>query len=232
MLRKKNKMNEKWIAPYTITQNLDGSVHSLSEAANTIHSALQLLWSVNKESLRQAQVTKNETPYELVTEQDIANAGYDLAPDLEHECSQLLLRAERGLKELSKTELNLVKTVDNQTALLKNLQHGITQSPSSQENSRTNVYDNLKREELKNNREKLLRVLAVVNKKNTHELENINKIKAANEALSKQNNNAPSNQQLKQYESDLIYEIARLVSEGGLNVTTELMYYNRKVSLI
>lgn len=210
MLKKKCKLDETETSNLTNTQNLDGAILSLNGTTKAINHTLKMLTDFNKDSHRQAQVARCSAPYELVTQQEIANASHELGPDLIPECHKLLEKARYCLYDLSKKETNLKESVNEQEAMIEKLKRDIN---SAKGNSSANTVNNKKREELKNTKEKLLREINMEKQKKAKGIANLRKLKATNEeAINKQKEREPSNEDWQQYQTNLINEIARLVS--------------------
>lgn len=210
MLRKKCKLDDSETGNLTINQNLEGAVHSLTEANKTIGHTLNMLMNFNKDSHRQAHVTHCETPYELVTQEEIVNASYELIPELVIECRNLLERVNQRLFELKQKEIKLKEVVNGQEARIEKLRHDINNVHG---NSRVDIADNEKRIDLNNTKERLMEEIALEKKKKATGLASLKKLKAANEeASNKQKEGLLSGENWRQYQTNLINEITQLVS--------------------
>ncbi|KAG2201785.1 hypothetical protein INT47_002045 [Mucor saturninus] len=211
MWRKKSKLDDSDTRNLTIAQNLEGAVHSLTEANKTIGHTLNALMDFTKDSHRQAHATQCEISYELVTQEEIVNASHELIPDLVIECRNLLERVNQHLFELKKKETKLKEVVKGKDAMIEKLKHDINNVHG---NSRVDIVDNEKRLGLSNTKERLIEEIAREKKRKAAGLANLKKLKASNEeALNKQKEGLLSSEGWQQYQTNSIKEIAQLKSE-------------------
>lgn len=212
MLRKKIKLNESWTKTLSTTENLNGCITNLSESLNSVNSMLQVLDTINKESLRQSQVTTYKTPYELVTERDISIARLDVSHTLLLKCRKLLAKVNGLLHKLGQDELDVLSNLDRQTQLV----HSLKQSTQTQPAPLDTRQRALKIEEMQHKIKQLEYQVHVENEKNQNVNLDIAKIKAKNAELSK--DKVQSNRECEETPDELIQELSRLEAEADLKM--------------
>ncbi|KAG2233387.1 hypothetical protein INT48_000390 [Thamnidium elegans] len=173
---------------------------------------LQVLNTINKESLRQSQVTTYTTPYELVTERDIAIARLDVSHTLLPKCKKLLVKVNGLLHKLGQDELDILKSLDRQTLLV----HKLKQNPQTQPVFLDTRQRTSRREEIEHKKKQLEYLVRVEEEKNHNVNVDIAKIKANNEELRK--DRVQSNGEYEETRNELIQELSRLEAEADLKM--------------
>ena len=216
MRNKKTRFSSsnEFTTPYSLTQNLQGSVTNLDAAVKALNATSDLLKSVNTESLRQAQFTTCEQTHELVSNIDIENARRDVSSEIIPECEHLLKDAQIELDKLKAEEAELSKQVEEQDRTLRDMkrerqlllqqQHHRSQ-PATRK--RTTSVD---RSQLKAKRNKLTQLLAEQNEANAMLLADIGVIKAKNHQLSMPIEHMESSQELEEREKLMMEELTQL----------------------
>lgn len=212
MLRKKIKLNESWTKTLSTTENLNGCITNLSESLNSVNSMLQVLDTINKESLRQSQVTTYKTPYELVTERDISIARLDVSHTLLPKCKKLLAKVNGLLHELGQDELDLLNSLDRQNQLVNSLKQSTQTQPAPLDTRQRTS----RREEIERKKQQLEYQVHVEEEKNQNVNLDIAKIKAKNVELRK--DKVQSNREYEETREELIQELLRLEAEADLKM--------------
>ncbi|GAA5797277.1 hypothetical protein HPULCUR_002657 [Helicostylum pulchrum] len=171
-----------------------------------------MLHTINKESLRQSQVTTYTTPYELVTERDIAIARLEVSHTLLPDCKKLLAKVNGLLHKLGQDELDILKSLDRQTQLV----HTLKQSPQTQPVFLDTRQRTSRREEIERKKKQLEYLVHVEEEKNHNVNLDIANIKAKNAELRK--DKVQSNIEYEETRNELIQELSRLEDEADLKM--------------
>jgi chromosome segregation ATPase len=223
MLRKKQRLDGKatntnnaptinhpsFQKPYTMSENLSGSVQAATKINNTLKSSLILLGSVTKEFNRQGYATQHERQYELATTLDIERVRQDLAKELKPEIDQSLDGVQLQLDALESQELDLQTDVDNQERLLRDIKAGNrTDTQQTRRLSRPTA------DELRDRKQKLMELIAEEDEQYTRVTEEVNKMKTTILKLERQMDamevDSSNEERAKEREKDLEHELAEL----------------------
>lgn len=217
MSRKKANFNNNntFQTPFSLMQNLTGSVDNLSDVVNSLSFTSDLLKAVNKETIRQGHATRCEQTHELVTDLDIEHARRDVSVDIIPECEQLINAAQKQLDSLLAEETMLSSRVDEQERTLKDMKRESMQSQRTVETptKKRRLESDASRmndTELQAKKAELLDLIKAQDETNTALRLEIDEIKLSNMQISTQMENMQSSQEIENREKLLENELIEL----------------------